>query len=159
MVKKFKFNSPKSFSKILASSFWWSMIIHLWDVGFLKSKAIEFHGLGWVSMFDVWVASIRRLASKEEMGEKFVLSPEEDLGYERIVIKLEELRGFNEKGRQLLQRSRLDWFARRKQGISSMVCRAPSIFTPKCNNDVPHLHLARHQIIYCGLLVKDLESH
>jgi hypothetical protein len=57
------------------------MIIHLWDVGFSKSKVVEFHGLGWVSMFDVWVAFIRRLASEGEMGEKFVLSPKEELGY------------------------------------------------------------------------------
>jgi hypothetical protein len=44
-------------------------------------------------MFDVWVVSIRKLASKEEMGENFVLSPEEQLGDERIIIKLEELWG------------------------------------------------------------------
>jgi hypothetical protein len=65
------------------------MIIHLWDVGFSKSKAVKFHGLGWVSMFDMWVASTKNFASKEEMGEKFVLSLEEELGYERIVTKLE----------------------------------------------------------------------
>jgi len=67
--------------------------------------------------------------------------------------------GFIERGKQLLQRSRLDWFVRKKQGISFMVCRASSTFRPKCNNDILHLHPARHQIIYCGLLVKDLESH
>jgi hypothetical protein len=44
-------------------------------------------------MFDVWVAFIGRFASKEEMGEKFVLSLEEELGYEIIITKLEELWG------------------------------------------------------------------
>ncbi len=44
-------------------------------------------------MFDVWVASTGRFASKEEMGEKFVLSLEEELGYEKIVTKLEEVWG------------------------------------------------------------------
>jgi hypothetical protein len=45
------------------------MIIHTWDVGFSKSKIVEFHGLGWVSMLDVWVAFTRRLdwfARKEQ---------------------------------------------------------------------------------------------
>jgi hypothetical protein len=74
--------------------------------------------VGWVSMFNVWVAFARRFASKEEMGKKFVLSLEEELGYEIIITKLEEVWGeFNDRGKQLLQRRRLDWFARRKQGI------------------------------------------
>jgi hypothetical protein len=46
-----------------------------------QNKTVKLHGLGWVSMFDVWVLSIGRFASKEEMGEKFVLSPKEELGY------------------------------------------------------------------------------
>jgi hypothetical protein len=88
-----RFNNLKSLSEILASNFWWNRIIHPRDVSFLKSKVIELHGLGWVSMFDVWVASTGRFASKEEMGEKFVLSLEEELGYEKIVTKLEEVWG------------------------------------------------------------------
>ncbi len=54
-----------------------------------QKKIAKLHGLGWVSMFDVWVVSIRRFASKEEMGEKFVLSPKEELGYEIFITKLE----------------------------------------------------------------------
>jgi hypothetical protein len=41
-----EFNNPKSPNEILASNFWWNRIIYPWDVGFLKSKAAEFHGLG-----------------------------------------------------------------------------------------------------------------
>jgi hypothetical protein len=44
------------------------MITHLWDVGFSNNKVAKLHGLGWVSMYDVWVAFVRRFASKEEMG-------------------------------------------------------------------------------------------
>jgi hypothetical protein len=65
-----KFNNPKNPSEILTSNFWWNKIIHPWDVNFSKNKAIEFHGLGWVSMIDVWVVFARRFASKEEMGNK-----------------------------------------------------------------------------------------
>jgi len=75
-MKELKFNSPKRTSEILASSFWWNRIIHTWDVGFSKSKAVKFHGLGWVSMSNVWVVFVGRFASKEKMGENFVLSLE-----------------------------------------------------------------------------------
>ncbi len=75
MMKELRFNSPKSPSEILTFSFLQNMIIHTWDVGFSKSKAVEFHGLGWVSMSNVWVVFARRFTSKEEMGENFVLSP------------------------------------------------------------------------------------
>ncbi len=69
-------------------------------------------------MSNVWVAPIGRFASKEEMGKKFVLSLKEELGYERIITKLEEVwGGFTEMERQLLQKRRLDWFARREQGV------------------------------------------
>jgi hypothetical protein len=44
-------------------------------------------------MSDVWVASIGKFASKKEMGDKLVLSPKEELGYERIITKLEEVWG------------------------------------------------------------------
>jgi hypothetical protein len=93
MVKKLKFNNPKNPSKILALSFWWKRIIHPWDVGFWKSKAVKLHGLGWVSMSNVWVALVGRFASKEEMGKKQLLSLEEELGYERIITKLEKVWG------------------------------------------------------------------
>ncbi len=50
-------------------------------------------------MSDVWVASIGKFASKKEMGDKLVLSPKEELGYEGIVIRLEEVQwGFIERG-------------------------------------------------------------
>jgi len=71
-------------------------------------------------MSNVWVASTRRFASKEEMGKKIMLSLEEELGYERIVTKLEEVWGGGgvfEKGRKLLQKKKLDWFARREQSV------------------------------------------
>jgi hypothetical protein len=55
MVKKLIFKNPKNFSEILTSNFWWNKIIHPWDVGFSKSKTTEFHGLGLVSMSNVWV--------------------------------------------------------------------------------------------------------
>jgi hypothetical protein len=44
-------------------------------------------------MSNVWVVSIGRFASKKEMGEKFGLYPEEELGYEIIITKLEEVWG------------------------------------------------------------------
>jgi len=96
--EKFEINNPKNPNEILESNFWWNRIIHPWDVSLLKGKAIEFHGLGWVSMFSVWVAFARRFASREEMGEKIVLSPKEELEYERIVIKLEEVWGVYGEG-------------------------------------------------------------
>jgi hypothetical protein len=83
MVKILRFNNPKRPSKILALSFWWNRIIHTWDVGFLNNKATELHGLRWVSMFDVCVASARRFAYKEEIGKKILLSPKEELEYEK----------------------------------------------------------------------------
>jgi hypothetical protein len=107
------------------------------DVGFLKSKAIEFHGLGWVSMFGVRVVSATRFASKEKMGEKFVLSPKEELGYERIVIKLEEMwgglwRGGNNHCKEI------NWIGllENNKAFLSMVCRVLSTFKPECSNDV-----------------------
>jgi hypothetical protein len=52
------------------------------------------------------------------MGDKLVLSPKEELGYEGIVIRLEEVQGgFIERGKQLLQKRRLFWFAGREQGV------------------------------------------
>ncbi len=80
----------KSPSEILASNFWWIKSIHPWDVDFSKNETTEFHGLGWVSMSNVWVASAGRFASKEEMGKKNLLSPKKELGYERIITKLEK---------------------------------------------------------------------
>jgi hypothetical protein len=68
MVKELRFDNPKNLSEILGSNFWWNMIIHPWDVGFLKSKITKLHGLGWVSMSNAWVAFVGRFASKEEMG-------------------------------------------------------------------------------------------
>jgi hypothetical protein len=50
MMKKLRFNNPKNLNEILASNFWWNMMIHTWDVDFSKNKATEFHRLGWVSM-------------------------------------------------------------------------------------------------------------
>jgi hypothetical protein len=44
------------------------------------------------------VAFARRFASREEMCEKIVLSPKEELEYERIVIKLEEVWGVYGEG-------------------------------------------------------------
>jgi hypothetical protein len=66
-------------------------------------------------MSDVWVVSIGKFASKKEMGDKLVLSPKEELGYEGIVIRLEEVQGgFIERGKQLLQKRRLYWFVGRE---------------------------------------------
>jgi hypothetical protein len=44
------------------------------------------------------VACVGRFGSKEEMGEKFVLSLEEELGYEKIITKLEEVGGLLKRG-------------------------------------------------------------
>ncbi len=96
--ERIEINNPKSFSEILGLNFWWNRIIHHWDVSFLKSKAVEFRGLGYVSMYSVWVASTGKFASKEEMGKKIMLSLEEELGYERIIIKLEKVWGGLLKG-------------------------------------------------------------
>jgi hypothetical protein len=67
-IVKFKFNDPKSANEILALNFWWNKIIHPWDVGFSKNKAIEFHGLGWVSMSDVWVGFYKKICIQRKNG-------------------------------------------------------------------------------------------
>jgi len=61
---------------------------------------------------------VKRFASNKKMGKKIVLSPKEELRYERIITKLEKgVKGFIERGKQPLQRRRLDWFARKEQDI------------------------------------------
>jgi hypothetical protein len=62
------------------------MIIHLWDVGFSKSKAAKFHGLGWVSMFQYVGGFYKKLCIQRGNGRKICVIP---LGYEKIITKLE----------------------------------------------------------------------
>jgi len=58
-------------------------------LAFRKAKQLSSMGWDGFQCFDMWVASTKNFASKEEMGEKFVLSLEEELGYEKIVTNLE----------------------------------------------------------------------
>jgi len=51
------------------------------------------HSLGWATIENVWAVAKGRFASIEEMGDKFVLSLEEELVYRRIAAKLEEMFG------------------------------------------------------------------
>jgi hypothetical protein len=148
MVKELRFNNPKNVNKILASNFWWNMIIHPWHVGFLKSKTTEFHGLGWVSMSDVWVAFVGIFASKEEMGKKIMLSLEEELGYERIITKLEEAwGGLLKEGDNHCKEG--DWFAKKiNKMFLSMVCHASFTFKLECNNNVQHLYILQNIKLY-----------
>jgi hypothetical protein len=60
---------------------------------FFKNRAIELHSLKWATNEDVWVVAKGRFASIEEMGDKFILSLEEELVYRRIAAKLEEMSG------------------------------------------------------------------
>ncbi len=138
MVKGLIFNNLKSLSKILALSFWWNRIIHPWDVDFSKSKATKFDGLGWVSVSNVWVAFEGRFASKEEMGQKFVLSLEEELGYEKNVTKLEEVWGGGLLRRGDNHCKEGDWIGLLEENkvLSSLVCHVSFTFKPKCSNNV-----------------------
>jgi hypothetical protein len=135
--ERIEINNPKSLNEILGLNFWWNRIIHHWDVGFLKSKAVEFRGLGWVSMYSVWVAFIGKIASKEEMGKKIMFSLEEELGYERIIIKLEKVWGGLFKGGDNSCKE-INWIGllEKNKVFMSMVCCVLSTFKPKCNNNV-----------------------
>jgi hypothetical protein len=93
MVKELRSIIQKTLAKFWDQTFDGTLSSTLGMLVFLKSKTIEFHGLGWVSMYGVWVASAGKFTSKKEMGKKFMLSLEEELGYEIIIIKLEEVWG------------------------------------------------------------------
>jgi hypothetical protein len=88
-------------------------------------------------MYSVWVASAGRFASKEEMGENFVLSPEEKLGYEIIIIKLEEVWGPLLKGGDNRCKE-VNWIGLLKNNkvFMSMVCCVLYIFRLECSNNV-----------------------
>jgi hypothetical protein len=58
-------------------------------LAFRRAKQLSSMGWDGFQCFDMWVAFTKNFASKEEMGEKFVLSLEEELGYEKIVTNLE----------------------------------------------------------------------
>jgi hypothetical protein len=74
--------------------------------------------------------------------QKIVLSLEEELGYERIVTKLEKvwgglLKGWNNSCKEkywigLLEKNKV---------FSSMVCHVLFTFKPECNNDVQHFYI------------------
>jgi hypothetical protein len=73
----------------------------------VSQKAKQLSSMGWDG-FQCQMCGW--LLSKEKIGEKFVLSLEKELGYERIIIKLEEVGGggVTEKGKKLLQKRKLD---------------------------------------------------
>ncbi len=100
-------------------------------------------------MFDVWVASARRFASKEEMGKKIVLFPEEELGYEKIVIKLEKVWGGLLRGGDNHCKEG-DWIGllEENKAWESMVCYASSTFRLECSNDVQHLYIPQDIKLY-----------
>ncbi len=100
-------------------------------------------------MSDVWVASIGRFAFKEEMGEKFVLSPKEELGYEIIITKLEEVWGsLLKQGDNCCKKG--DWIGLLEENKTflSMVCHVSSTFRLECNNNVWHLYIPQNMNIY-----------
>lgn len=84
-------HSSQNPSDILALSLWWNKGIQPWEMGFLKNRASILHSLGWATIEDVWVVVEGRFASITEMGDKFVLSLEEELVYRKIAAKLEEM--------------------------------------------------------------------
>ncbi len=95
------------------------------------------------------MASARRFASKEEMGQKIVLSPKEELGYEKIISKLEKVWGGLLRGG--------DNHCKEGDGIGlleenkaweSMVCCASSTFRLECSNDVQHLYISQDIKLY-----------
>ncbi len=90
-------------------------------------------------MFDVWVVFIGRFASKEETGEKFVLSLEEDLGYERIVGRV--VGGFIERGDNHCKKVNWIGLLEKNKTFMFMVCHASSTSRLECNNDVQHLYI------------------
>jgi hypothetical protein len=86
---------------------------------------------------NVWVAPIGRFASREEMGKKIVLSLEEELGYERIVTKLEEVWGdLLRWGDNYCKKGNWIGLLEENKVFPSMVCCASFTFRPKCSNDV-----------------------
>ncbi len=146
---KLKFDNPKSPSEILASNFWWNTINHPWDVGFLKSRTAKFHGLGWVSMFDVWVVSKGKLASKEKMSKKFVLSLKKEVGYERIITKLEKVwEGLLRGGDNCCKERHWIGLLEKNNAFLFMVCCASSTFRPKRNNNVQHFYILQDIKLY-----------
>ncbi len=88
-------------------------------------------------MYSVWVAFIGKIASKEEMGKKIMFSLEEELGYERIIIKLEKVWGGLFKGGDNSCKE-INWIGllEKNKVFMSMVCCVLSTFKPKCNNNV-----------------------
>jgi hypothetical protein len=93
-------------------------------------------------MSNVWVASTRRFASKEEMGKKIMLSLEEELGYERIVTKLEEVGGgLLRRGDNCCKKRNWIGLLEENKVFMSMVCRVSFHFKPECNSDVQHLYI------------------
>jgi hypothetical protein len=60
-------------------------------MGFCKNRAIKLHSVGWPTIEDVWETSGCRFDFIEEMGDKFVLSLEEELDYGRTATKLKEM--------------------------------------------------------------------
>ncbi len=83
------------------------------------------------------------------MGEKIVLSPKKELGYERIVTKLKKvwgglLKGWDNRCKEgdwigLLEENKAFW---------SMVCCASSTFRPECSNNVQHLYIPQDIKLY-----------
>jgi hypothetical protein len=60
-------------------------------MGFFKNKVVELTHWGGQQLKYVWTITKGRFAFIEEMGDKFILSLEEELAYEKIVVKLEEM--------------------------------------------------------------------
>jgi hypothetical protein len=100
-------------------------------------------------MSNVWVAFVGRFASKKEMGEKFVLYLEGELGYEIIITKLEEVWGSLLRGGSNRYKEGY-WIGllEEKEVLLFLVCCASSTLRPECNNNVQHLYIPQDINLY-----------
>jgi hypothetical protein len=75
------------------------MIIHLWDVGFSKTKITKLHGLGWVSMFDVG-GFCRKICIQRGNGLKICVMPIRGIGIRENHYRARKgVGGFIERGK------------------------------------------------------------
>jgi hypothetical protein len=88
-------------------------------------------------------------ASKEEVGEKFVLSPKEKLGYEIIIIKLDKVwGGVLKRGDNCCKEVNWIGLLEKNKVFMSMVYCVLSTFRPKCNNNVQHFYIPQDIKLY-----------
>jgi hypothetical protein len=108
--------------------------------------------MGWDGFQCSWVAFVGKFASKKKMDEKFVLSPEKELGYEGIVIKLEEVLGVGggllRGGDNCFKEGNWIGLLEKNKTFRSMVCCTSSTLRLECNNDVQHFYMLQDIKLY-----------